>query len=278
MTALFRRLGETLALGRFVVEDSPMKKPLEVIAMHGWAGDARCWEVWRTSTEPLGWRWQAGERGYGELAPRSVSWKAQGNSPMRRLVIGHPLGPHLVQSDVLCRAEAIVLLASFGTFAPPGRGGRRARAMLTSFMQRVAEPQSPDLLPPRPLDGPLDAASNCSVRTDLDPARTLQQLAGRLPARRARVLIVETVEDRIVEPATLVRLREALLEADVIKLPGVGDALLAGHVSGRVVEWVEAWRGDRKVEAAGTPLLLFAKTATRSRGRSRADKSRRRAR
>jgi pimeloyl-[acyl-carrier protein] methyl ester esterase len=259
---LFRRLGETLALGRFVVEDSPMKKPLEVIAMHGWAGDARCWEVWRTSTEALGWRWQTGERGYGALAPRSVSWKEQGNSPMRRLVIGHSLGPHLVPSDVLCRAEAIVLLASFGTFAPPGREGRRSRAalarmaacldeearaqaMLTNFMQRVAEPQSPDLLPPGPPDGPLDAASRERLRTDLDRLARCSGLPEGFP-RDARVLIVEAEEDRIVEPAALVLLRGALPDADVITLPGVGHALLAGNVIESVVSWVEAWRNSEK--------------------------------
>ena len=132
--------------------------------MHGWASDARCWEAWRSATEPRGWRWSTGERGYGELAPRVPSWP-EGSAETQRLVIGHSLGPHLLPADVLGAADAVVLLASFATFVPPGRAGRRARAalagmaaclgdearardMLTTFMQRVAEPQSPDLLPP----------------------------------------------------------------------------------------------------------------------------------
>jgi pimeloyl-ACP methyl ester carboxylesterase len=56
------------------------------------------------------------------------------------------------------------------------------------------------------------------------------------------VLIVEGEEDRIVEPEARRMLREALPEADVITLPGVGHALLAGEVIDRVVEWVEARR------------------------------------
>jgi hypothetical protein len=79
-----------------------MKSPLEVIAMHGWAGDARCWEPWRTVTEPLGWRWRAGERGYGQLPPRTPAWPAEADVG-RRVVIGHSLGPHLVPPKVLGR-------------------------------------------------------------------------------------------------------------------------------------------------------------------------------
>jgi pimeloyl-[acyl-carrier protein] methyl ester esterase len=233
-------------------------QPLEIIAMHGWAGDARCWEGWRHATEELGWTWQTGERGYGENAPRAVAWKKQGNSWARRLVIGHSLGPHLVPSDVLCRAEAIVLLASFDTFVPPGREGRRgraalagmaacldeeerARAMLTNFMQRVAAPQSPEVLPPGPLDGPLTEINRARLRADLEVLGRCHGLPEGFP-RDARVLILEAEEDRIVEPAARALLREALPEADVITLPGVGHALLAGDVIESVVDWVEAWR------------------------------------
>ncbi len=175
---------------------------------------------------------------------------------MRRLVIGHSLGPHLVPANVLGAADVVVLLASFATFVPPGREGRRARAalagmasclgdearardMLTTFMQRVAEPQSPDLLPPGPVGGPLDEVNRARLREDLERLGRCAGLPDGLP-RQQRVLIVEGEEDRIVEPAARMLLREALPEAEVIMLPGVGHALLTEDMIGRVVEWVEA--------------------------------------
>jgi pimeloyl-[acyl-carrier protein] methyl ester esterase len=231
---------------------------LKVIAMHGWASDARCWEVWRPATEVLGWRWHTGERGYGKLAPQEPRWDTHAASAGHRVVIGHSLGPHLVPSEVLCHADAVVLLASFATFVPPGREGRRARAalsgmaacldedgraraMLTNFMQRVAAPQSPELLPPGPLDGPLTEVNRARLREDLERLGRCDGLPEGFPAH-AKVLIVEAEEDRIVEPEARALLRAALPRADVITLPGVGHALLANNVIASVVPWVEAWR------------------------------------
>jgi pimeloyl-[acyl-carrier protein] methyl ester esterase len=235
-----------------------IRRPLEVIAMHGWASDARCWEVWRPATEVLGWRWQTGERGYGKLAPQEPRWDTNAAGAGHRVVIGHSLGPHLVPSEVLCLAEAVVLLASFATFVPPGREGRRTRAalagmaaclgdeakarvMLSNFMQRVAEPQSPELLPPGPLDGPLDEVNRAQLREDLERLGRCDGLPEGFPAQ-AKVLIVEAEEDRIVEPEARALLQAALPRADVITLPGVGHALLANNVIASVVPWVEAWR------------------------------------
>ncbi len=235
-----------------------MNEPLDVIAMHGWAGDSRCWKPWRETTTGLGWQWHCGERGYGTLEPRQPAWGESGSGNAGRLFIGHSLGPHLVPAEILRQADIVVLLASFAAFVPPGRGGRRvqaalsgmaasltdevrARTMLQNFLTKVAEPQSPQALPAGPADGPLTEEGRQRLREDLD----LLGRCGGLPEgfpRHARVLIVEAGEDRIVEPESRSLLREALPEADVIVLPGVGHALLAGDVIGRVVEWVEAAR------------------------------------
>jgi len=233
------------------------KTLLQVIAMHGWGRDARTWEPWQRATASLGWRWQTGERGYGRFSPRVPEWPEH-TSGARRLVIGRSLGPHMVPADVFRKADTVVLLVSFAAFVPPGREGRRtraalagmaacledetrARAMLEVFTARVAEPQSPDLLPPGPLDGSLSEDNRSRLREDLDLLARCDGLPTGFP-RGARVLIVEGEEDRIVEPEARRMLREALPEADVITLPGVGHALLAGEVIDRVVEWVEARR------------------------------------
>ena len=231
---------------------------IEVIAMHGWAGDARCWEPWKRATKASGWQWETGERGYGEFVPRSPQWSKGTGAGTQRVVLGHSLGPHLLPPETLRDADAIVLLASFANFVPPGPAGRRARAalsgmaasldeekrartMLTNFMMKVAEPQSSDRLPPGPLDGALDETNLARLRADLDLLSRCNGLPDGFPSG-ARVLIVEAEEDRIVEPAARALLREALPEAEVLALPGVGHALLAGDVIGRVVAWVEANR------------------------------------
>jgi pimeloyl-[acyl-carrier protein] methyl ester esterase len=113
--------------------------------------------------------------------------------------------------------------------------------MLTNFMTKVAEPQSPDLLPPGPLHGVLNETNRERLSADLDLLTRCGGLPEGFPSG-ARVLIVEAEEDRIVEPEARAMLRAALPKAEVITLPGVGHALLASDVIGRVVAWVEAKR------------------------------------
>jgi pimeloyl-[acyl-carrier protein] methyl ester esterase len=91
------------------------------------------------------------------------------------------------------------------------------------------------------LDGSLSEDNRLRLREDLDLLARCDGLPSGFP-RGARVLIVEAEEDRIVEPEARALLREALPEADVITLPGVGHALLSGDVIHRVVECVEAQR------------------------------------
>ncbi len=235
--------------------------PLDVIAMHGWGRDARTWDGWQSATQALGWQWQTGERGYGELPPRVPRWPDSSHGA-RRLVMGRSLGPHLVPAEVLRKADAVVLMASFAQFVPPGRPERRVRAalagmaacladeaktraMLQNFLLKVAAPQSPDLLHAGPAEGPLDERNRARLREDLALLERCSGLPEGFP-HEAKVLIVEAEEDQIVDSEARTMLRAALPEADVITLPGVGHALLAGDVIGRVVEWVEAWRAAAK--------------------------------
>jgi hypothetical protein len=150
---------------------------------------------------------------------------------------------------LLPQADAIVLLASFAAFVPPGpRRSRvrrpwlkdeiRARAMPKAFTARIAEPQSAKLLPTGPLNGPLDQINRSRLREDLDLLARCDGLPPGFP-HHAYVLIFEAEGDRIVEREARRMLREALPEADVITSPGVGHALLADDVIDRVAEWAE---------------------------------------
>lgn len=235
----------------FMVEAE--QSSLDVIAMHGWAGDARCWDPWIAATEPLGWRWQCGERGYGDLDPVEPSWPADDKTGAHRLFIGHSLGLHLISPAVLELADSIVLVAAFAAFVPRGRPGRRllaalsamaakldneehARMMLGEFSINSAAPFQPTPSRTKPLGGQLHLER---LRSDLIALRETTGLPAVFPSG-ARTLLVEATRDHIVDPAARALLRETLPGADVISLEGAGHALPGPEVARQVATWVEA--------------------------------------
>ncbi|MCP9860497.1 MULTISPECIES: alpha/beta fold hydrolase [unclassified Cyanobium] len=231
---------------------------LQVIAMHGWAGDGSNWNAWQEVSAPLGWRWACGERGYGPHAPFSPAW----DGASRRVVIGHSMGPHLLDAAVLAGADAVVLLAGFGRFVPPGAEGRRVRVALAAmaaqlaegpseaetalrvqtllrrFLVEAASPDPAELLPPGPADQPVAAAGRERLRQDLALLERSDGLPSGFP-KEARVLIVEAEADRIVVPQTRALLRQALPQAEVMSLPGAGHCLLGSPVMAPVLEWLQ---------------------------------------
>jgi pimeloyl-[acyl-carrier protein] methyl ester esterase len=231
---------------------------LQVIAMHGWAGDGANWTPWREVSTPLGWRWACGERGYGPRPPLSPAWEGAG----RRVVIGHSMGPHLLDAAVLAGADAVVLLAGFGRFVPPGMEGRRVRTALAAMAAQLAEgpseaetalraqtllrrflieaasPDPAELLPPGPADQPVGAAGRERLRQDLALLERCDGLPAGFPSG-ARVLIVEAEADRIVAPQARALLRQALPQAEVVSLAGAGHCLLRSPVMAPVLEWLQ---------------------------------------
>jgi pimeloyl-[acyl-carrier protein] methyl ester esterase len=232
---------------------------VQVIAMHGWAGEAGNWDPWRQASAPMGWRWSCGERGYGGKTPLSPRWSGAG----RRVLLSHSMGVHLLEEEVLAAAEAVVLLAGFGRFVPPGPEGRRLRTalagmaaeladgpgeaeaalraqqLLRRFLAEAASPDPPELLPPGPADGPVAAAGRARLRADLAVLARCDGLPPGFPAA-APVLIVEAEADRIVVPRARALLRQALPQAEVLSLQGAGHALLRSPVIPPVLEWVQA--------------------------------------
>ena len=224
---------------------------MQLIAMHGWAGDAQGWEPFHSAWRARGWSWQGGERGYGGQAPRPVAWRSgQG----LKLVIAHSLGPHLLPAAVLAQADAVVLLASFGRFVPEGPSGRRLRSalaamasqlagpeastMLQTFMERAAAPQPASLLPPGIANSSLAASGRQLLAEDLNLLAATAGLPPGFPLQ-ARVLIVEGSEDQIVGPQSRQQLRNLLPAADTLVLAGVGHCLLSPALVPTVCGWIE---------------------------------------
>ena len=224
---------------------------MQLIAMHGWAGDAQGWEPFHNAWSDRGWAWQCGERGYGGQTPRPVAWeRGQG----LKLVIAHSLGPHLLPAAVLAQADAVVLLASFGRFVPEGPSGRRLRSamaamasqlagpeastMLQTFMERAAAPQPPSLLPAGIAAATLSESGRQRLAEDLDLLAATAGLPPGFPLQ-ARVLIVESGEDQIVSPQARQQLRSLLPAADTLVLAGVGHCLLSPALMPTVCGWIE---------------------------------------
>lgn len=224
--------------------------------MHGWSGEACHWVPWSAAFAARGWSWQSGERGYGAAEPLLPAWRADG----RRVVIAHSLGPHLLPDPLLADAEAVVLLASFGRFVPPGPPGRRlrsalegmasqlaepasARQMLQAFLRTAAAPESADLLPPGPADGPLEAPQLQRLRQDLDLLGGTAGLPAGFP-QGVPVLVVEAAQDRIVVPEARQLLR-AELEGRRhpirwLTLAEAGHCLLGPGLVDQVIAWLQS--------------------------------------
>jgi pimeloyl-[acyl-carrier protein] methyl ester esterase len=228
--------------------------PPQVMAMHGWAGESRHWDPLAARLEAEGWRWRSGERGYGAEPPREPRWHGGG----RKVVIAHSLGLHLLPVEVLAAADAVVLLASFGRFVPPGAAGRRlraalagmaaaleeataARAMLQRFLSEAAAPDPIEALPAGPAEGPLALPQLERLRADLELLERTEGLPQGFPMD-VPVLLVEAGADRIVAPEARALLREALPRATCLPLPGAGHALLTAPLAPLLLPWLATGR------------------------------------
>jgi pimeloyl-[acyl-carrier protein] methyl ester esterase len=237
-------------------EASPASS-LQVIAMHGWAGDGLGWDLLRQELAAPGWHWQSGERGYGGRTPELPQWAPSG----RRLLIGHSMGPHLLPPSLLEQAEAVVLLAGFARFVPPGREGRRlqtaldgmaaqlaegpdeshtalrAQQLLQAFLAKAAEPDPADLLPHGPASQPVGPEGRRLLREDLERLAASEDLPPGFP-EGVPVLIVEAGADRIVVPEARALLRDRLPHAEVLTFDGAGHCLLQAPLASELRRWI----------------------------------------
>ena len=237
---------------------------MQLIAMHGWAGDSRSWAPLQQACQARGWDLQCGERGYGTLPTLVPNWRpatppkpnAAKPNPAQgmKVVVAHSFGPHLLPAAVLEQADAVVLLASFGRFIPEGRAGRAVRAalaamadqlqgdgataMLKAFLTKAAAPADPALLPAGPAHGELSPQGRARLSTDLGALGRTSGLPEGFPPR-ARVLLVEAGDDQIVAAASTQALAANLPQADRVVLQGAGHCLLGTAALAMVLAWLE---------------------------------------
>ena len=228
---------------------------MQLIGMHGWAGDSRGWTPWHQACQARGWAWQSGDRGYGCLPQTLPHWsEAPPPSRQRRVVIAHSMGVHLLPADVLVQADAVVLLASFGRFIPEGKAGRRLRlaveamaeqlgsdraeTMLGDFLAQAAAPANAALLTPTPFEAGLSPIGRQRLAHDLNTLSHTSGLPDGFP-QQARILLVEAGADQIVAREATEALGACLPHADRITLQGAGHCFLDSPALPMVLAWLE---------------------------------------
>ena len=223
---------------------------IQLIGMHGWAGDHRGWAPWSRAAAARGWAFCGGERGYGQEAPQQPGW-ASGSE--RRVVIGHSFGPHLLGEALWREATAAVLLASFTRFVPDGREGRAVNAALRAmgrrirageeqkqlrdFLQQAASPQSRALLPEGPLEQGISPDGRKRLLEDLEQLGSTNGLPAGFPSG-IPVLIVEGGQDQIVSASSREELKQALPEATVWSRNALGHSLIDPAMPDAVLDWI----------------------------------------
>jgi len=228
---------------------------MQLIGMHGWAGDSRGWAAWQQTCQARGWAWNSGDRGYGDRPKAEPHWSEEPpNARQPRVVIAHSMGVHLLPAEVLAQADAVVLMASFGRFIPKGKGGRRLRlaveamaeqllsdraeTMLGDFLAQAAAPADPALLSPTPFEAGLSAIGRQRLSHDLDALSHTCGLPDGFP-QQARVLLVEAGADQIVAREATEALAACLPHADRIVLEGAGHCFLGSPVLPMAMAWLE---------------------------------------
>ena len=224
---------------------------LQILTMHGWSSRADHWQPWLEAFAAKGWRCRCGERGYGQEPPAMPGWVQEEGL---RVVVANSMGIHLLDEALLAAAEAVVLLASFGRFVPPGLPGTTLRLQLATmdqYLQRgdvaglfdrfrvqVAAPLPVEALPEGLPAAAVAADGLRRLREDLARLGQLQDLPPTFP-RQVPVLNVEAAADHVVHPRTRQALRQALPTADRLLLSGSGHALLDEGLIPQVTAWLE---------------------------------------
>ncbi len=227
---------------------------MQVLAMHGWAGQAGTWSHWRQRLEDGGAKWSSADRGYSGGETVAPAWPP---GPERNLLIAHSLGLHLLPAAVLAQADAVVLLGSFSAFVPHGRAGRAVAValkgmqaalgtdeeltMLERFLDKAASPHARSALPPAPLLQGLTSLGRQRLQQDLELLARCQSLPTGWP-EAVPVLVVQGEQDAVVHAASAQQLIDDLgaQKLTLHRDPNWGHALITPTVLSVVQQWLGA--------------------------------------
>jgi pimeloyl-[acyl-carrier protein] methyl ester esterase len=103
----------------------------EIILQHGWGFDSTAWNGWVPALERKA-KVIVGERGYYGLPATTPKFSA---AATEKIVVAHSLGLHLIETEVLAQADAVLLLGGFLHFHPTDEVGKKRSQRVISRMR-----------------------------------------------------------------------------------------------------------------------------------------------
>jgi len=232
----------------------------EIIAMHGWAGDRHQWSKWIDFFQCCDWKWQSAERGYRDISQHKPKWYNDLNQKsLKRVVICHSLGSHLIDKKVLGLATHVVLINSFSRFIPSGKENRSVTMVLNRMMKAINTPDEQSMLRKfqikahKPNNINLQSTySNLLHLSDSGRVRLKNDLkllmnSDSLPTglnTNAKVLVINSKNDYILANQTKEKLAEDLknhLESQhtIVNLQDEGHSISKTDNIKRIKQWLE---------------------------------------
>ena len=232
----------------------------EIIAIHGWAGNSNQWSNWIDLFKCSDWKWQNAERGYTDINPNTPKWTNSSNHiGLKRVVICHSLGAHLIDKSVLYTATHIILINGFSRFIPSSKENRSVSMSLNRMLNTINTPNEPSMLKKfhikanKPNEINLESTeSNLLHISDAGRLRLENDLkllikSDSLPTglnTDAKVLVVNSEKDLILANKTKEKLVEDLKKflkkaPKIIKLKDEGHSISKIKNIKKIKHWLE---------------------------------------
>jgi hypothetical protein len=196
------------------------KHQVEIIAFHGWAHDAHCWDSLQLYL-PDTIHFSSWDRGYFGSSNLNVEFSSENNL---NILIAHSFGLHFIPDHLIQKADGLILCGSFLHFGKEKVIQRMCSSIksntgyvLSQFHANCAYPAQSEWRMPRTFSGSL-------ILSDLESLGVSRfdhtKIKDNLP-----LLLLTGDSDRIVDKENILNLAK-LLYMDIVTIPKAGHGFI----------------------------------------------------